>query len=104
MNSPWIRAKDIPDYYSLSRWKGYELARLFKAQADRCDVVKDGKILFDTSKNKTEYISKYSNGEIDCLWADVKHIKGVAFGDYFKAVMKCYVVHDSWKSEGSDKE
>lgn len=45
MNSPWIRAKDIPDYYSLSRWKGYELARLFKAQADRCDVVKDGKIL-----------------------------------------------------------
>ena len=65
---------------------------------------KDGKILFDTSKNKTEYISKYSNGEIDCLWADVKHIKGVAFGDYFKAVMKCYVVHDSWKSERSDKE
>ena len=32
---------------------------------------KDGKILFDTSKNKREYISKFSSGEIDCLWADV---------------------------------
>jgi len=65
---------------------------------------KDGKILFDTSKNKREYISKFSSGEIDCLWADVKHIKGVAFGDYFKAVMKCYVIHDSWKAESEDKE
>ena len=65
---------------------------------------RDGKILFDTSKNKREYISKFHNGEIDCLWADVKHIKGVAFGDYFKAVMKCYVVHDSWKTEGSESE
>ena len=45
MNSPWIRARDIPDFYSLSRWKGYELARLFKAQADREDFIKDGKIL-----------------------------------------------------------
>lgn len=44
MNSPWIRAKDIPDYYSLSRWKGYELARLFRAQADRGQYIKDGKI------------------------------------------------------------
>ena len=64
---------------------------------------KDGKILFDTSKNKREYISKFSSGEIDCLWADVKHIKGVAFGDYFKAVMKCYVIHDSWKAESIAK-
>ena len=65
---------------------------------------RDGRILFDTSKNKREYISKFCSGEIDCLWADVKHIKGVAFGDYFKAVMKCYVVHDSWKTKGSESE
>lgn len=65
---------------------------------------KDGKILFDTSKNKREYISKFSNGEIDFLWADVKHIKGIAFGDYFKAVMKCYVIHNSWLAERSDDE
>ena len=44
MNSPWIRAKDIPDYYSISRWKGYELERLFRAQADPADYIKDGKI------------------------------------------------------------
>lgn len=65
---------------------------------------KDGRILFDTSKNKREYINKFSKGEITCLWADVKYIKGVAFGDYFKAVMKCYVVHDSWLAERSDEE
>lgn len=66
---------------------------------------KDGKILFDTSKNKREYISKFSNGEIDVLWADVKYIKGIAFGDYFfKAVMKCYVIHNSWLAERIDDE
>ena len=44
MDSPWIRAKDIPDYYSISRWKGYELERLFRTQADPADYIKDGKI------------------------------------------------------------
>ena len=44
MNTPWIRAKDIPDFYSLSRWKGYELTRLFRAQADRDDYIADGKM------------------------------------------------------------
>ena len=45
MNTPWIRAKDIPAYYSLSRWKGYELARQFYAQTEKNNYIKDGKIL-----------------------------------------------------------
>lgn len=45
MNTPWIRAKDIPDFYSLSRWKGYELTRLFRAVADKNDFIEDGKIV-----------------------------------------------------------
>ena len=65
---------------------------------------KDGRILFDTSKNKRKYINKFSNDEIVCLWADVRHVKGVTFGDYFKAVMKCYVVHNSWLTESEDKK
>lgn len=61
---------------------------------------KDGKILFDTSKNKREYISQYLNGEILSLWADCKHIKGMAYGDYFKPVMKCFILHNSWMKDG----
>lgn len=57
---------------------------------------KDGKILFDTTKNKSEYIAKYAHGKVDCLWADVRKVESV-FGDYFKPVTKCYVLHDSWK-------
>lgn len=61
---------------------------------------KDGKILFDTRRNKTEHIEKYLTGEICSLWADVVLVRGVGFGDYFKPIMKCYVYHDSWVKEG----
>ena len=71
----------------------------------KCELIaldgKDGKILFDTDRNKREHINKYSSGEILSLWADVKLLRG-AFGDYFKPVMKCYVHHDSWK-KGDDE-
>lgn len=60
---------------------------------------KDGKILFDTSKNKREYINKYLTGEIISLWADCKHMRGLSYGDYFKPVMKCYISHNSWMKE-----
>lgn len=69
----------------------------------KCDLIAmdamDGKILFDTYRNKKETIAKYSSGKVISLWADCRHIRGVGFGDYFKAVMKCYVSHDSWKEE-----
>ena len=71
----------------------------------KCELIaldgKDGKILFDTDRNKREHINKYSSGEILSLWADVKLLRGT-FGDYFKPVMKCYVHHDSWK-KGDDE-
>lgn len=57
---------------------------------------KDGKILFDTRRNKREHINSFANGEISSLWADVKPIRGV-YGNYFKPVIKCFVCHDSWK-------
>ncbi len=61
---------------------------------------KDGKILFDTRRNKTEHIEKYLKGEVLSLWADVVLIRGIGYGDYFKPIMKCYVHHNSWESEG----
>ncbi|MBR6271387.1 MAG: hypothetical protein IKR26_04465 [Lachnospiraceae bacterium] len=57
---------------------------------------KDGKILFDTSRNKREWINSFANGEILSLWADAKPIRGV-YGKCFKPVIKCFVCHDSWK-------
>ena len=65
---------------------------------------KDGKVLFDTLRNKPERISMYANGEIISLWSDVRLCKGIAFGDFFKPVMKCYVSHNSWLKESEGKE
>ena len=59
---------------------------------------KTGRILFDTHRSKKETVAKYSSGEIISLWADVRWCKS-PFGDYIMQVMKCYVVHDSWKKQ-----
>lgn len=58
----------------------------------------DGKILFDTSKNKKEYVDKYNKGEVLAIWADMKQCDNV-FGGYYKPVIKCYVTNESWKEE-----
>ena len=62
----------------------------------------DGKILFDTYRNKAEHIQKFLRGEVVALWADVRLCRGVSFGDYFKPVMKCYVRHGSWERGEAD--
>lgn len=66
----------------------------------KCDLIaldaKDGKILFDTSRNKSELINGYSNGEVLSLWADCKLHRGI-YGDSFVPIMKCYVSHNSWE-------
>ena len=72
-------------------------------KALKCELIafdgKDGKILFDTARNKRNQIEKFFEGEVIALWADVKLKKGVGFGDYFVPVMKCYVSHNSWGKE-----
>lgn len=67
----------------------------------KCELValdaKDGRVLFDTAKNKREYIEQYKTGEVVSLWADVKK-KGVGgWCSYVVPVIMCYVSHDSWK-------
>lgn len=57
---------------------------------------RDCKILFDTSKNKKEYVDKYDKGEILRIWADMKQCNNV-FGGYYKPVIKCYVSNESLK-------
>lgn len=63
---------------------------------------KNGKKLFDTRVNKREYVNKFMNAEVISLWADVRLIKGIGFGDYFRPVMKCYLSHDSWKESDGE--
>ena len=62
---------------------------------------KDGKVLFDTSRNKQDFIEKYYKAEVSTLWADCKKVNGT-YGDFFKPVMKCFVYHNSW--ERSDEK
>lgn len=63
----------------------------------------DGKILFDTRRNKIEHIEKYRKGEVLDLWADCVLIHSAGYGDYFKPIMKCYVLHDSWEGERNEQ-
>jgi len=41
----WIRAKDIPAYYPISRSYGAELVRQFEQDADPQAYIRDGRIL-----------------------------------------------------------
>lgn len=55
---------------------------------------KDGRILFDTSKNKKEYIEKFKTGQVLSIWADLRN-RGGEWNGYYAPVIKCYVSHDS---------
>lgn len=63
---------------------------------------RDNKILFDTRKNKREYVSKYMNAEVIALWADVRPSANLAYGKIFIPVIKCYIEHNSWIDKESD--
>lgn len=60
---------------------------------------KDGRILFDTSKNKREYIEQFKTGQVVAIWAELRHRGLDEWGGYYKPIIKCYVSHDSWKEE-----
>lgn len=57
---------------------------------------KDGRVLFDTERNKRNHIERFFNGEVASLWGDVV-VKEVEFTSRVCPVLKCYVRHDSWK-------
>ena len=63
---------------------------------------KDGRILFDTSKNKREYIEKFKTGQVLSIWADLRHRGLGGWNGYYEPVIKCYVSHDSWKEAEND--
>lgn len=73
---------------------------IFRNAILQCELIaldaRDGKILFDTRKNKREYISKFLSGKVISIWADARRVEIGGYSDYFKPVMKCYVSHNSW--------
>lgn len=58
---------------------------------------KDGKILFDTERNKEETCRKYDDGIIIAMWADIRTNNKNGFQYFYRPVIKCYVSHNSWK-------
>ena len=72
----------------------------------KCELValdaKDGRILFDTAKNKREYIEQFKTGEILSLWADLRQRGIDSWNEYYVPIIKCYVSHDSWKEKDNN--
>lgn len=72
-----------------------------------CKGGKNGRILFDTAKNKPEFIQQFYPAIISAIWVEIwEHGgKSVGFGPQtYEAVMLCYVEHESWKRLISDEE
>lgn len=73
---------------------------MFRDAILQCELIaldaRDGKILFDTRKNKREHINKFLSGTVISIWADARRVEIGGYSDYFKPVMKCYVSHNSW--------
>ena len=62
---------------------------------------RDGKVLFDSRRNKKEHIQKYLDGKIISLWADARRVD-IPFGAHFIPVIKVYLSHGSWKDGESE--
>lgn len=60
---------------------------------------KDGRILFDTGKNKREYIEQFKTGQVLSIWAELRHRGLGEWNGYYVPVIKCYVSHNSWKEK-----
>ena len=80
----------VADLIGKSEYYGYP-DTVAKSKVIAMDA-RDGKILFDTGKNKQEYIDQFMKGEIVSLWADFIHV-----GNLIDPVIKIYVSHNSWK-------
>lgn len=72
-----------------------------------CMGGKNGKILFDTSKNKTDFIRQYYPGIISAMWVEIREWNGKSAGfgpQTYEAVLLCYVEHESWKKIVPEEE
>ena len=60
-----------------------------------------GKRLFDTRQNKKEYIEKFYDWEVTCIWPNFQPEKGIGFSSYpyIVPVLGCYIKEPEKGSE-----
>ena len=65
---------------------------------------KNGKVLFDTSKNQKKDIVQFMRGEVFGFWTDIKTTQHNGFASASaEAVLMMDVLHDSWKEKSDDQ-
>ena len=55
---------------------------------------KDGKIVFDTNKNKEKFYRKFMSCEILSIWADAKRFEGIGYGCTFEPLICVFLKHE----------
>lgn len=85
----------VADLVGKSKYYGYPYT-IAKARVIALDA-RDCSKLFDTMRNKPEYIDQFMKGEITSLWADVIHVGCDGSNVHIDPVIKIFVSHNSWK-------
>ena len=63
---------------------------------------KDGKLLFDTSRNTVEHVVRFAKGLIIGVWAGLKDLDSHSkCSKTFTSVVCIYVHHNSWEEENN---
>lgn len=89
----------VRDLLEVQKDEGWITNTICKSRVIALDA-KDGKILFDTYKNKSEYVEKFFDGDVSALWSDIKTDVSMGYGNLYKGVVMLYLRHGSW--EGQD--
>ena len=64
-----------------------------------------GKQLFDTHKNKAEYVKQFYEAEIGSIWASNKSRQDHGFtGEWFQPVTMVFLSHNSWLINSGETE
>lgn len=61
----------------------------------------DGKVLFDTKKNKPNYIKKFMSAEVTTIWSSTKEMFADSefSGAVYQPCTMIYLAHNSWKED-----
>lgn len=77
-------------------WRVSDILKIAKGRVIALDS-QTGKMLFDTHRNKGEYIDQFMRGEVLDVWTELKTTQHLGFASAsVDAVLMMYVSHDSW--------
>lgn len=107
MTDDLMKVPIADDVITMSKEEKYEfltVKRFLKEFAMGGTVIaydgKDGKRLFDTSRNTAEHIDQFAKGIIIGVWAELKDLDAHSkCSKTFTPVVSIYVSHNSWEKE-----